>query len=116
MLVNDRYPLMVEARAMSYNNIKACAYVEVDNKAVLVVTIKDKSGALDNELLTFCRLQNIAIKAMKNIPVDKRHQSKVLYQKLKTSVATLRSVGADNTRPFLSFKGFDLRSRDTYSG
>ncbi len=116
MLVKDRYPLMVEARAMSYNNIKACAYVEVDNKAVLVVTIKDKSGALDNELLTFCRLQNIAIKAMKNIPVDKRHQSKVLYQKLKTSVATLRSVGADNARPFLSFKGFDLRSRDTYSG
>jgi acyl-CoA synthetase (AMP-forming)/AMP-acid ligase II len=41
MLVKDRYPLMVEARAMTYNNIKACAYVEVDNKAVLVVTIKD---------------------------------------------------------------------------
>lgn len=115
MLVKDRYPLMVEARAMTYNNIKACAYVEVDNKAFLVVTMQNNKDALESELLTFCRLQNIAIKAMKNIPVDKRHQSKVLYQKLKTSVATLRSVGADNARPFLSFKGFDLRSRDTYS-
>lgn len=116
MLVKDRYPLLVEARAMTYNNIKACAYVEVENKAVLVVTMQDSKCALEGELLEFCRQQNIDIRTIKNIPVDSRHQSKVLYQKLKTSVATLRSVGADNSRPFLSFKGFDLRSRDTYTG
>lgn len=114
-IVKDRYPLLIEAQAMTFGNISACAYVELGQVATLVVTKDRQNDKLDLNLLAFCREQNIDIKTIDKLPVDKRHQSKVLYQKLKTLVPTLRSVGADNTRPFLSFKGFDLRSRNTYS-
>jgi acyl-CoA synthetase (AMP-forming)/AMP-acid ligase II len=82
------YPLVLEAAAMARGEFVRAAYLEVRGKRVLVVESGQESRPdLDlclkriNELGLSERLVDKVIEHQ--IPVDKRHQSKVLYDKLR---------------------------------
>lgn len=82
------YPLVLEAAAMARGEFARAAYLEVRGKRVLVVEPGQEARPnLDlclkriNELGLSERLVDKVIEHQ--IPVDKRHQSKVLYDKLR---------------------------------
>ncbi|CAN5335892.1 o-succinylbenzoate--CoA ligase [soil metagenome] len=82
------YPLAVEASAMASGLVDSCAFLEVDKKKILVVKLiagaPKNSEALLLKQLVFAAIDKIVIRA--NLPMDKRHSSKVLYNKLKSSL------------------------------
>lgn len=71
------YPFSIEAAAMLDSNIKRAAYIKRHDKKILVLEVKNKISPDLN-------IPNVdEIKILDAIPVDKRHNSKVLYQKLE---------------------------------
>ncbi|MBI5173644.1 MAG: AMP-binding protein [Candidatus Melainabacteria bacterium] len=93
-----RYPLMVEAFAKTHDCIGQAAYVELDGPsflAVLAVTLKGREANLEPELEAYCKKEFIKLVVMKKLPLDARHGSKVLYEKLKKE---LRAFGYSRPR------------------
>lgn len=78
------YPLAVEAAAMATGLVDSCAFLEVDKKRVLVAKLNSSanrnSEAILRQSLKFAYIDKVAIRG--NIPMDKRHSSKILYKKL----------------------------------
>lgn len=84
------YPLAVEASAMATGLVESCAYIVVDKKRVLVVKLKhDSSAKKETEAVLLKRLEFAYIDKVvicNSLPMDKRHSSKILYNKLKVSL------------------------------
>ena len=82
------YPLAVEASAMATGLVESCAYLVVGNKRVLVVKLSAIAGreaeALLLKSLEFAYIDKVVIRT--GLPMDKRHSSKILYDKLKSSL------------------------------
>ncbi len=78
------YPLAVEAAAMATGLVDSCAFLEVENKRVLVAKLDSaadrNSEAILLQCLKFSYIDKVVIRG--NIPMDKRHSSKILYKKL----------------------------------
>lgn len=81
------YPLAVEASAMATGIVESCAYLLANSKRVLVVKLKSNSctnkeaeAALLRHL-QFAYIDKVVIRA--SLPMDKRHSSKIIYNKLK---------------------------------
>jgi len=86
------YPLTVELVAMQVNSVNRCALVDVRGKAVLALELKegtDKKDCLKQLADLFSRAEiNIdRFVAIKHLPVDQRHQSKIVYSKLRRQLA-----------------------------
>ncbi|HNG21951.1 MAG TPA: hypothetical protein PLI59_22365, partial [Candidatus Obscuribacter sp.] len=84
-----RYPLMVEAFAKTHDGIGEAAYVELDGQPLLAVTLKGREANLEPELEAYCKKEFIKLVVMKKLPLDARHGSKVLYEKLKEELRLL---------------------------
>jgi acyl-CoA synthetase (AMP-forming)/AMP-acid ligase II len=82
------YPLAVEASAMATGLVDSCAYLLINNKRVLVATLSAKVGkgveARILKSLKFAHIDEVVIR--KELPMDKRHSSKILYDKLRSSL------------------------------
>ncbi len=83
------YPFSIEAAAMSYLEVSRAAFVEVNGQNILAIQLhKKEDKALAQKIL--CQkiqeeLPNIdLVYPIEKIPVDKRHNSKVLYKELKS--------------------------------
>ncbi len=78
------YPLAVEAAAMATGLVDSCAFLVVDNKRVLVAKLNSaanrNSETILRQCLKFAYIDKVVIRS--NIPMDKRHSSKILYKKL----------------------------------
>lgn len=78
------YPLAVEAAAMTTGLLDSCAFLLVDNKRVLVAKLNSaahrNSEAILLQCLKFAYIDKVVIAG--DIPMDKRHSSKILYKKL----------------------------------
>ena len=78
------YPLAVEAAAMATGLVDSCAFLEVGSKRVLVAKLNSaanrNSEAILLQRLKFAYIDKVVIRG--NIPMDKRHSSKILYKKL----------------------------------
>ncbi len=78
------YPLAVEAAAMATGLLDSCAFLVVGNKRVLVAKLNSNanrnSEAVLLQCLKFAYIDKVVIRG--NIPMDKRHSSKILYKKL----------------------------------
>lgn len=93
------YPFGIEASAMSFFGVEKAALVEVDGVIILAIETKIKPclvlfGKIKitfNEVLcgeikkTLSDVDSVVV--LKKIPVDKRHNSKVLYAELKKIIA-----------------------------
>jgi type IV pilus biogenesis protein CpaD/CtpE len=82
------YPLAVEAAAMATGLVDSCAFLLVDNKRVLVAKLNSaanrNSEAILLQYLKFAYIDKVVIRD--NMPMDKRHSSKILYKKLVQSL------------------------------
>ena len=82
------YPLAVEASVMATGLVESCAFLEVNKKRILVAKLsaaaEDNSAAKLHDLLQFASIDQIVIRS--SLPMDKRHNSKILYKKLKKSL------------------------------
>lgn len=82
------YPLAVEASAMASGVIDSCAYLVVRKQRVLVVKLNKSAQKNSSEQLlaslAFANIDRLVVRA--NLPMDKRHSSKILYSKLKSSL------------------------------
>lgn len=82
------YPLAVEASAMATGLVDSCAYLVVRDQRVLVVKLSAIAGrdaeAVLLKRLEFAYIDKIIVR--KGLPMDKRHSSKILYNKLKNSL------------------------------
>lgn len=82
------YPLAIEASAMASGLVDSCAYLAVRKQRVLVVKLnkaaKQNSSEQLLESLTFASIDRLIVRD--NLPMDKRHSSKILYNKLKSSL------------------------------
>lgn len=82
------YPLAVEASAMASGLIDSCAYLVVRKQRVLVVKLNKTAQQNSSEQLlgslAFANIDRLVVRA--NLPMDKRHSSKILYSKLKSSL------------------------------
>lgn len=82
------YPLAVECIAMDNQAIERCAFLSLEGKAVLALKLKvdqDRGAVLAQLIDTFARAR-ISIDrfvVVKSLPLDERHQSKIVYSKLK---------------------------------
>lgn len=90
------YPLLVEAAAMAQPDIIRAAFLEVKGKNVLVVESDAAERDLENLrqringglVAGFVPLDEPIDRVVKHpIPVDRRHQSKVLYDKLRKGLS-----------------------------
>ncbi len=81
------YPFSIETAAMSYPAVNRAAFVEVNGQSILAIEPKN-----NKESKYLCQkiqqeLTNVdLVIAVERIPVDKRHNSKVLYQDLKATL------------------------------
>lgn len=76
------WPFALEAAAMSDPHITGAGLVVIDGQAILAVTV---NGDVDLEVLKR-RLGLDAVLRLKNLPLDRRHHSKVLYPELRQIV------------------------------
>lgn len=86
------YPFSIETAAMSYSEVNRAAFVEVNGQSILAIEPKNNQESkalqqkipqgLRQELVSELTGVNLVI-TVKKIPVDKRHNSKVLYHNLK---------------------------------
>ncbi len=80
---NTIYPFAIEAAAMSHSEVERAAFVQVDGKNILALQ------SLAAHRSSLCQdLQNVLpevdkVQVVREIPVDKRHHSKVLYAELR---------------------------------
>ncbi|MDP3508834.1 MAG: AMP-binding protein [Candidatus Melainabacteria bacterium] len=82
------YPLTVEACAMATGLVDSCAYLLINNKRVLVAKLSEKAGkevkAKLLKCINFAHIDEVVIR--NSLPMDKRHSSKILYDKLRSSL------------------------------
>ena len=81
------YPFSIETAAMSYSEVNRAAFVEVNGQSILAIETKNN---LENKVLCQKIQQELTdvnlVVSVEKIPVDKRHNSKVLYQDLKETL------------------------------
>ncbi len=77
------YPFGVEAAAMSFPGVIKAAFVEVNGTSVLAVEtqVADQQPLCDRIKANLKKVDSIRI--VKSIPVDRRHNSKILYRELE---------------------------------
>lgn len=89
-LASECYPLEIEALALTDEAVQMSAYLEEKGQSYLFVSAvnKDKDAALElsQPLLDYVASKNIKLRLRQNLPLDKRHNSKVLYEKLRLSI------------------------------
>lgn len=78
-----RYPLEVEARALSFAGVTMSAYLEEKGQPYLFVT---SEKLVSPDLLEYARKHNMRLRLRKRLPLDRRHNSKVLYEELRLSI------------------------------
>ena len=77
------YPFCIEAAALSHKEVKKAAVIEKNQEIILIIESHSKDKAkLCKDLLSSINSIN-TVKIVKTIPTDKRHNSKILYEKLK---------------------------------
>lgn len=88
-IANDRgqlFPFQVEAVAKAQPGISAAALVEAESKRILVIECRSRrrgrriAAALKAQL-TWAHIDEVVV--VRKIPMDKRHNSKVVYERLK---------------------------------
>lgn len=88
-IANDRgqlFPFQVEALAKAQPGISAAALVEGESKRILVIECRSRrrgrriAAALKAQL-TWAHIDQVVV--VRKIPMDKRHNSKVVYERLK---------------------------------
>ncbi|MDB6152306.1 MAG: AMP-dependent synthetase and ligase, partial [Chthoniobacteraceae bacterium] len=83
------YPFAVECAAQSSVYPRRCATLSVNGKRILVVESAPALSAVEQgaliDSLAWAGLDEI--KFIKHIPVDKRHNAKVLYEELRASLS-----------------------------
>jgi len=82
------YPFGAEASAMSFSGVEKAALVEVDGVINLVIETKIANTEILCEKIKKTLSDVDSVVVLKKIPVDKRHNSKVLYSELKKIIAT----------------------------
>lgn len=89
-LASDCYPLEIEALALTDEAIEMSAYLEEKGQSYLFVSAANKNMdaalKLSQPLLDYVASKNIKLRLRQNLPLDKRHNSKVLYEKLRLSI------------------------------
>ncbi len=77
------YPFSVEAAAMSFLGVKKAALVKVNGSMILAIETKSVDPQpLCNEIKE--KLEKIdSVRVVKTIPVDRRHNSKIVYHELE---------------------------------
>jgi len=86
------YPLTVELMAMENKSIARCAFVQIRGLAMLALELKANRPKKEvlRELTKVFEQAEIKIDryiAIKSLPVDQRHQSKIVYSKLRKRLA-----------------------------
>lgn len=77
------YPFSIEAAAMTFEQIKRAAVIEIEQKIILVIECLQNSAAEICQQLKQ-QLNDIdEVRVVEKIPMDKRHHSKVLYDELR---------------------------------
>ncbi len=90
--VDDRqgnlYPLGVEHAAMQYDCIRRAAFLSLDGQRTLAVELDRKAGSPDfASLLKSLSFSGVeAIRVLPKIPVDRRHNAKVDYRRLRSLI------------------------------
>jgi acyl-CoA synthetase (AMP-forming)/AMP-acid ligase II len=82
------YPLAIEAAAHEHAEVRRAAAVEVDGQGVLVFESdgdRDRIAADLSRDLGWAALG--AVRAVRRIPVDRRHNAKIDYERLRVSVS-----------------------------
>ena len=77
------YPFGMEAAAMSFSEVRKAAFVEINGMTILAIETEHE----DNQPLCQKIKSSVnsvdSVRVIKKIPLDKRHNSKVLYPELK---------------------------------
>ena len=77
------YPFGIEAAAMSFAEVEKAALTSVDSTTILAIEATSKGKVPLCEQIK-AKLKDVdAVQVVKKIPVDKRHNSKVLYAELR---------------------------------
>lgn len=85
--INGHFPFEIEVAARSWPGVKAAALLPYNGQAVLAIAGDVQSRTIWEE--NAARIGTIKIVAVKDIPLDKRHRSKIDYAKLGPIVAKL---------------------------
>ncbi|MFN0086640.1 MAG: AMP-binding protein [Blastocatellia bacterium] len=86
------YPFAVECAAHYFEGLRRTAFLASDGRRLLIVERRDGSTALDLEplkgALAWAQLDDVRV--VKAIPVDKRHNAKIDYPRLRKLVKAIR--------------------------
>ncbi len=76
------YPFAIEAAAMSFPEVQKAAFIELNGEATLAIETNTTDHLLLHERIKEKLKKVDSVRVVKTIPVDKRHNSKILYPQL----------------------------------